>query len=75
MENELCESCVCVYQFCCVIYFSLSWWQPTPEELINMTKKIHHILSVCHFLRVCSRASVYVCVCRLGEREVGVFVG
>lgn len=69
VENELCKlrvcACVRVHQFCCVIYFSLSSWQPTPEELINMTKKIHHALSVCHFLRVCAstHASVYVCAC------------
>lgn len=62
VENELCELCVRVYQFGCVIYFSLSWWQPTPEELINMTKKIHHILSVSlsTCVCVCACASVYV---------------
>lgn len=39
--------------------FHTSLWQPTPEELINMTKKTHHILAVRHRVHVCE-----------GEREL-----
>lgn len=35
----------------CDLFFTLLW-QPTPEELINMTKKTHHILAVRHWVRV-----------------------
>lgn len=44
----------------CDLFFT-SLWQPIPEELINMTKKMHHILA----LRMCVLESV----------NVGVFVG
>lgn len=56
----------------CDLFFT-SFWQPTPKELINMTKKTHHILAVRHWACVC--VCVCFCECVLEGMNVGVFVG
>lgn len=58
---------VCVLVLVWDLFFT-SLWQPTPEELINMTKKTHHIHAVRHW--VCVRVFESV----LESVNVDVFV-